>query len=269
MVARLAAEHDVDLKRIKGTGQGGRITKKDVKRFISENAPDTTPVGGTNKPWTPMRQAIAEHMVRSKHTSAHVTTVFEVDMSAVVGHHQEHKAQLDRDGSKLTLTAYFVAASAAALQDHPILNSTLLEDKIVLKDDVNIGVAVSLGENGLIVPVIKHAARKPLVETARELNDLVARARAQQLQPDEVQDGTFTITNHGVSGSLFATAIINQPQCAIMGIGAVQKRPVVEHDAIVVRPMAYLTLSFDHRIIDGAIANTFLAKVKSVLESWA
>ncbi len=269
VVARLAAEHDVDLKRIKGTGQGGRITKKDVERFISENAPDTTPVGGTNKPWTPMRQAIAEHMVRSKHTSAHVTTVFEVDMSAVVGHHQEHKAQLDRDGSKITLTAYFVAASAAALQDHPILNSTLLEDKIVLKDDINIGVAVSLGENGLIVPVIKHAARKPLVETARELNDLVARALAQQLQPDEVQDGTFTITNHGVSGSLFATAIINQPQCAIMGIGAVQKRPVVEQDAIVVRPMAYLTLSFDHRIIDGAIANTFLAKVKSVLESWA
>jgi 2-oxoglutarate dehydrogenase E2 component (dihydrolipoamide succinyltransferase) len=166
------------------------------------------------------------------------------------------------------LTAYFVVASAAALQAHTIVNSALLEDKIVLKEAVNIGVAVSLGEEGLIVPVIKNAAGKPLTETARKLNDLVARARARQLQPDEVQDGTFTITNHGVSGSLLATAIINQPQCAIMGVGAIQQRPVVKQDAVVARPMAYLTLTFDHRIIDGAIADTFLAKVKAVLENW-
>ena len=268
VVARLAAEHNVDLTRINGTGAGGRITKKDLEHFISENAPAATPNEGAKQQWTPMRQAIAKHMVHSKRTSAHVTTVFEVDMRAVVGHHHEHKAQSNHNGSKVTLTAYFVAASAIALQAHPILNCTLIEDSIVLKDDVNIGVAVSLGDDGLIVPVIKHADRKTLEEIARELNDLVARARARQLQPDEVQDGTFTITNHGISGSLFATAIINQPQCAIIGIGAVQKRPVVEQDDVVVRPMAYLTLSFDHRIIDGAIADMFLAKVKSVLENW-
>ena len=213
-----------------------------------------------------MRQAIAEHMVRSKHTSAHVSTVFEVDMSAVLAHQRENKDQFAEDGVKLTLMAYFVAASAAALQAHLIVNSALLEDKIVLKEAVNIGVAVSLGEEGLIVPVIKNAAGKFLSETARELNDLVARARARKLQPDEVQDGTFTITNHGVSGSLLATAIINQPQCAIMGVGAVQRRPVVEKDAVVARPMAYLTLTFDHRIVDGAIADAFLVTVKETLE---
>lgn len=268
VVARLAAEHNVDLTRINGTGAGGRITKKDLEHFISENAPAATPNEGAKQQWTPMRQAIAKHMVHSKRTSAHVTTVFEVDMSAVVGHHHEHKTQRDHNGSKVTLTAYFVAASTIALQAHPILNCTLIDDSIVLKDAVNIGVAVSLGDDGLIVPVIKHADRKTLEEIASELNDLVARARARQLQPDEVQDGTFTITNHGISGSLFATAIINQPQCAIIGIGAVQKRPVVEQDDVVVRPMAYLTLSFDHRIIDGAMADMFLAKVKSVLENW-
>ena len=268
VVARLAAEHDVDLGEIAGTGHGNRITKKDVKRFISASVVATTDVGGAEQPLTPMRQAIAEHMVRSKHTAAHVTTVFEVDMSAVLAHQSENQDQFLEDGVKLTLTAYFVSTGAVALQVHPMVNSALLEDKIVLKEAVNIGVAVSLGEEGLIVPVIKNAAGKPLTETARKLNDLVARARARQLQPDEVQDGTFTITNHGVSGSLLATAIINQPQCAIMGVGAIQQRPVVKQDAVVARPMAYLTLTFDHRIIDGAIADTFLAKVKAVLENW-
>ncbi len=266
VVARLAAEHDVDLGQVEGTGHGGRITKKDVKRFISQGAAAPPAGGGAEQALTPMRQAIAEHMVRSKHTSAHVSTVFEVDMSAVLAHQRENKDQFAEDGVKLTLMAYFVAASAAALQAHLIVNSALLEDKIVLKEAVNIGVAVSLGEEGLIVPVIKNAAGKFLSETARELNDLVARARARKLQPDEVQDGTFTITNHGVSGSLLATAIINQPQCAIMGVGAVQRRPVVEKDAVVARPMAYLTLTFDHRIVDGAIADAFLVTVKETLE---
>ena len=267
VVARLTAEYDIDLGQVEGTGHGGRITKKDITHFANQSAV-ATPAGGAEQPLTPMRQAIAEHMVRSKHTSAHVTTVFEVNMSAVLAHQSENKDQFAEDGVELTLTAYFVVASAAALQAHTIVNSALLEDKIVLKEAVNIGVAVSLGEEGLIVPVIKNAAGKPLTETARKLNDLVARARARQLQPDEVQDGTFTITNHGVSGSLLATAIINQPQCAIMGVGAIQQRPVVKQDAVVARPMAYLTLTFDHRIIDGAIADTFLAKVKAVLENW-
>ena len=268
VVAKLAAEHNVDLDQVKGTGNNGRITKKDVKRFIDETD-SVARNEGEEQPLTAMRQTIAKHVVHSKHIAAHVSTMFEVDMSAVVAHHQEHKAQFDHDGGKLTLTGYFVAASALALQAYKIANSTLLEDKIVLKKDINIGVAVSLGEEGLIVPVIKNTAVKSLEEIARELNDLVTRARAGQLQPDEVQDGTFTITNHGVSGSLFATAIIHQPQCAILGIGAVQKRPVIEHDAVVVRPMAYLTLTFDHRIIDGAIADMFMAKVKAVLENWA
>ncbi len=268
VVARLAAEHNVDLDQVKGTGSNGRITKKDVQRFIDETNP-VTRNEGEEQPLTTMRQTIAEHMVHSKHVSAHVTTMFEVDMSAVIAHHREHKAQFEYDSSKLTLTSYFVAASVLTLQAHKIVNSTLVEDKIVLKKDINVGVAVSLGEEGLIVPVIKNTAVKSLKEIARELNDLVTRARARQLQPDEVRDGTFTITNHGVSGSLFATAIIHQPQCAILGIGAVQKRPVVEHDAVVVHPMAYLTLTFDHRIIDGAIADMFMAKVKTVLENWA
>ncbi len=266
VVARLAAEHNVDLDQVEGTGHGGRITKKDVKRFISA-CPAPPPLrGGAGQALTPMRQAIAKHMVRSKHTSAHVTTVFEVDMSVVLAHQAEYKARLGADGVKLTLTAYFVAASAAALRAHPIVNSALRQEKIVLKEAVNIGVAVSLGEEGLIVPVIKNAAGKSLAETARELNDLVARARARKLQPDEVQGGTFTITNHGVSGSLLATAIINQPQCAIMGVGAVQQRAVVENNAVVARPMAYLTLTFDHRIIDGAIADSFLTTVVGALE---
>ena len=266
VVAKLAAEHEVNLDRVRGTGQGGRITKKDIMLFITKSAPANQVV--STQPLTPMRQAISKHMVRSKRTSPHVTTVFEVDMSAVIAHYQEQKSQSDNDGSKLTLTAYFVAASAAALRAHPIVNSTLVGDKIVLKAEVNIGVAVSLGEEGLIVPVIKNAAGKALRDTARELHELVTRARSRQLHPDDVQHGTFTITNHGTSGSLLATAIIHQPQCAIIGVGSVQKRPVVEQDTVVVRPMAYLTLTFDHRIIDGATADMFLSKVKTVLENW-
>ena len=266
VVARLAVEHEVNLDQVKGTGHDGRITKKDIKLFITKSASANQVV--STQPLTPMRQAISKHMVHSKRTSPHVTTVFEVDMSAVITHHQEHKSQSDNDGSKFTLTAYFVAASAAALRAHPIVNSTLVSDKIVLKDEVNIGVAVSLGEEGLIVPVIKNAAEKAFRDTARELHKLVTRARSRQLHPDDVQHGTFTITNHGTSGSLLATAIIHQPQCAIIGVGAVQKRPVVEQDTVVVRPMAYLTLTFDHRIIDGATADMFLSKVKTVLENW-
>ncbi|MEK7326557.1 MAG: dihydrolipoamide acetyltransferase family protein [Chloroflexota bacterium] len=333
VVAKLAAEHNVDLQQVKGTGASGRITKKDVLAFVAAKPPEglrsTSEQGGASKPsggseelapWekpgdgdlfrppelqmvtgagaspaptpeivgaglapaqmpalagdsfmplTNIRKSIAEHMVRSKQASPHVTTVFEIDMSKVAAHREANKAQFARDGLNLTFTAYFVAASASALKAFPMVNSSFADDKIVLKRDVNIGVAVSLGEEGLIVPVVKQADEKSLLGLARVVNDLANRARAKQLKPDEVQGGTFTITNHGVSGSLFATPIINQPQCAILGVGMIQKRVVVTSgDAIAIRPMCYISLTFDHRILDGALADYFVAKVKEILEGW-
>jgi len=208
-------------------------------------------------------------MVRSKHTSPHVTTVMEADLSRVAAHRQAQREAFARDRVDLTYTPYFVAASIAALKALPLVNSSWSEAGIVIHRSVNIGLAVSLGEKGLIVPVIKDADRKSLLQLAAEVNDLAARARNRQLKPDEVQGGTFTITNHGVSGSLFATPIINQPQCAILGVGAIQKRAVVIDDAIAIRPMVYLSLTFDHRILDGASADGFLAKVVEVLQGWA
>ncbi|HLB49967.1 MAG TPA: 2-oxo acid dehydrogenase subunit E2 [Anaerolineales bacterium] len=224
--------------------------------------------GDTVMPLNTMRKSIAEHMVRSKHTSPHVTTVFEVDLSKVVAHREANKAGFARDGVNLTFTVYFVSAAATALKAYPMVNSTFAGDKVVLKREINIGVAVSLGEEGLIVPVVKHADEKSLLGIARTVNDLANRARAKLLKPDEVQGGTFTITNHGVSGSLFATPIISQPQCGILGVGMIQKRAVVINDAIAIRPMCYITLTFDHRILDGALADYFVAKVKEVLEGW-
>ncbi len=283
VVAKLAGEHGVNLSQIKGTGLGGRITKKDVLAFVEsrQTAPPATAATlphphtpapalapGATISLNPMRKSIAEHMVRSKHTSPHVTTVFEADMSKAIAHREANKAIFARDGVNLTFTAYFVAASVAALKAFPLVNSSFADDKIILRKEVNIGVAVSLGEEGLIVPVIKQADDKSLLAIARELNDLANRARSKQLKPDEVQGGTFTITNHGVSGSLFATPIINQPQCGILGVGAIQKRVVVINDAIAIRPMVYISLTFDHRIIDGAIADYFVAKVKEGLEGW-
>jgi len=189
-----------------------------------------------------------------------------------MAHRAAHKAQFARDGVDLTLTPYFVMAVVAAIKAVPLVNSQWAEDKILLKREVNIGVAVALDAEGggLIVPVIKNADEKSLLRIAREVNDLALRARGKALKPDEVQGGTFTITNHGVSGSLFATPIINQPQTGILGVGMIQKRVVVtEGDAIAIRPMVYLTLTFDHRVLDGAVADQFLAKVKETLEGWA
>ncbi|MBL8046332.1 MAG: 2-oxo acid dehydrogenase subunit E2 [Anaerolineales bacterium] len=216
-----------------------------------------------------MRKLIAEHMVRSKNTAPHVTTVFEADMSRVIAHQQKHAEAFARDGAKLTLTAYFISAIVAGLKAVPVVNSQWGEDKIWLKRELNIGMAVAL-EDGLIVPVIKRADEKSLLGLAREINELAKRARAKSLKAEEVQGGTFTLTNHGVSGSLFATPVINQPQTAILGAGAVQKRVVVlENDAIAVRAMAYLSLTFDHRVLDGAVADRFMQVVKAALENWA
>jgi pyruvate/2-oxoglutarate dehydrogenase complex dihydrolipoamide acyltransferase (E2) component len=222
--------------------------------------PDSIPVQG-------MRKMIAEHMVRSERTAPHVTTVFEADMSAVLAHMAATKDQFARDGVNLTLTAYFMMATVSALQAVPLVNSQWAEDHIQLKRDANIGMAVALDE-GLIVPIVKRAGEKSLLGIAREINDLARRARAGALKPEEVSGGTFTITNHGVSGSLFATPIINQPQTGILGVGMMQKRVVVINDAIAIRPMVYLTLTFDHRVLDGAVGDRFMAHLKATLENW-
>ncbi len=307
VVARLAAEYNVDLSQVKGTGRGGRITKKDILAYIEARkkaaeappaeapapapppptpapapaappppatAPALAPVPeGELVPLTPMRKAIAEHMVRSKHTAPHVTSVFEADLSRIVAHRERHKAAYEQEGLRLTFTAYFVEAVAQTLRKHPFVNATFTEDGILVRKAINIGIAVATqGGQGLIVPVIRNADELNLKGIVRALNDLTDRARSGRLTPDDVQGGTFTITNHGVGGSLFGTPIINQPQSAIMGIGKIQKRPVViEHDgvdAIAIRPMVYLSITFDHRVLDGASADAFMVDVIKYIENY-
>jgi 2-oxoglutarate dehydrogenase E2 component (dihydrolipoamide succinyltransferase) len=212
-------------------------------------------------------------MVFSRRTSPHVTTVMEADLSRVSAHRQANKDAFARDGANLTFTAYFVAATVYALKTFPLVNSSWSEQGILIHQPINIGMATSLGEAGLIVPVLHHADGLSLLGTARAVNDLANRARLRQLKPDEVKGGTFTITNHGVTGSLFAMPVINQPQCAILGVGAIQKRPVVisdplGNDAIAIRAMVYLSLTFDHRILDGAAADAFLARVVEYLQNY-
>ncbi len=285
VVAKIAAEHGVDLKQVHGSGLHGRITKSDVLAFIQERqagrvAPAARPTAPLPVVAAPgagdhlikhsvIRKQIAEHMVMSKHTAPHVLTVMEADMSRVVQHRAENKAAFERDGIHLTYTAYFMLAIVAGLKAYPIVNSSWTEEGLLIHQDINLGMATSLGEEGLIVPVIRQADRLSLLGMARAVNDLAQRARARKLQPDEVKGGTFTLTNHGISGSLFAFPIINQPQCGILGAGAVQKRVVVIDDAIAIRPMVYLSFVFDHRILDGASADQFLAKVKERLENWS
>jgi 2-oxoglutarate dehydrogenase E2 component (dihydrolipoamide succinyltransferase) len=293
IVAKIASEYSIDLYQVTGTGKGGRITKKDLQVYLEnrkksvthlpplESTPNlpgagtqsSAPTKKTTKPdevlsLGPVRRSIAEHMVRSRRTSPHVTTVMEVNLNRVVAHRQEHKEEFSQDGVNLTFTTYFVSAVITALKAYPMVNSSWSDDSILLHREINIGMATSLGEEGLIVPVIKNADGLSLLGLARTINDLSNRARAHRLNPDEVQNGTFTITNHGTSGSLFATPIINQPQCAILGVGMIQKRVIVIDDAIAMRPMAYISLTFDHRILDGAIADTFLATVVRSLQNW-
>ncbi|HSB66149.1 MAG TPA: dihydrolipoamide acetyltransferase family protein [Anaerolineales bacterium] len=309
VVAKIAAEQNVDLSQVPGTGIGGRITKKDIENYLqarqpapSVSTPPPTPAPTVATPYitttpaakpvvtpvsvpaptipytvvaqTPMRKAIAEHMLMSKTIAPHVSTIMEVDMSCVADHRNANKEAFASEGANLTYTAYFVAASVAALKAYPLVNSSWSEDGVRMYTPINIGMAVSLGEDGLIVPVIKNADNLSLLGIARVVNDLANRARARKLQPDEVKGGTFTITNHGVTGSLFATPIINQPQCAILGVGMIQTRPVVIADpnlgdVIAIRTMLYLSLTFDHRIIDGAIADTFLARLVDTLQNWS
>jgi 2-oxoglutarate dehydrogenase E2 component (dihydrolipoamide succinyltransferase) len=206
-------------------------------------------------------------MVRSKHTSPHVTTVFEVDFTAVFAHRQANKTQFEQDGANLTFTAYIISAIVQALKAHPLVNSSWSDSGIVLHRAINVGMAAAIDE-GLIVPVIKNADGMNLLGLARTINDLTERARTKQLQPGDVQGGTFTLTNHGTSGSLFATPIINQPQCGILGVGKIEKRVKVIDDAIAIRPLAYISLTFDHRILDGKSADDFVALFKDIIENW-
>ena len=205
----------------------------------------------------------------SKHTSPHVLTVMEADMSRVSKHRSANKEMFSRDGVNLTFTAYFMTAIVAGLKSYPIVNSSWSDEGVLVHKAVNLGMATSLGEEGLIVPVIKNADNLSLLAMARSVNDLANRARAKKLQTDEVKGGTFTLTNHGTGESLFAFPVINQPQCGILGVGAMQKRVVVIDDAIAIRPMVYLSFVFDHRILDGASADHFLMKVKETLENWS
>lgn len=285
VVAKIAAEHGVNLQEVKGTGLNGRITKNDVLAFVEsgkwkvgvkeEKAESRTQaavvapmMGDELIKHTVIRKQIAEHMVMSKRTSPHVLTVMEADMSRVAKHRAANKETFARDGVNLTYTAYFMMAIVAGLKAYPQVNSSWTDEGLLIHKAVNIGMATSLGEEGLIVPVIKGADNLSLLAMARTVNDLANRARSKKLQPDDVKGGTFTLTNHGISGSLFAFPVINQPQCGILGVGAMQKRVVVVDDAIAIRPMVYLSFVFDHRILDGASADWFLAKVKETLENW-
>jgi 2-oxoglutarate dehydrogenase E2 component (dihydrolipoamide succinyltransferase) len=283
---------------------GGRITKKDIEKYLGTiktapaapppgtvpvpapsvspvptpavEPPVVTPLAGTYTviPQTPIRKAIAEHMVMSEHIAPHVSTIMEVDMTCVAAHRIANKETFTSQGVNLTYTAYFVMASVAALKAYPLVNSSWSDEGVRIYSSINIGMATALGEEGLIVPVIRNADNLSLLGVARTVNDLSNRARTHKLQPDEVKGGTFTITNHGVTGSLFATPIINQPQCAILGVGVIQKRPIVitdpeQGDVLAIRPMMYLSLTFDHRIIDGAIADYFLARLVNTLKDWS
>ena len=280
VVAKIAAEHGVNLSQVQGTGLGGRTTKNDIMAFIenrksgvvAQAAPRVILDAGAGDmlvKHTVIRKQIAEHMVMSKHTSPHVLTVMEADMSKVLAHQKANMETVARDGVTLTLTAYFMTAIVAGLKAFPMTNSSWTEEGVLIHKAINIGMATSLGEEGLIVPVIKNADNLSLLAMARSVNDLANRARSKKLQPDEVKGGTFTLTNHGVSKSLFAFPVINQPQCGILGVGAMQKRVIVINDAIAIRPMVYLSFVFDHRILDGASADWFLTRVKETLENWS
>ncbi len=286
LVRKIAAENNVDISQIQGSGVSGRVTKNDILAAINVGPPLSAAAAGPApaptkpefksgesirlEPLSVMRKKIAQHMILSKQTSAHVTTVFEVDFTNVEKLRSQSKDNYAERGTKLTYMPFIVQAVVAGLRDWPIVNASMDENNILYHRDYNIGIAVAL-EWGLIVPVVKNADEKNILGLAKAINDLGERARTKRLSPDDVQGGTFTITNPGVFGGLFGTPIINQPQVAILGVGGVKKRPVVvetdDGDFIAIRSMGILSLTFDHRLIDGAVADQFMAKVKSVLEA--
>jgi len=307
LVRKIAKEHNVDISQLRGTGIAGRVTKDDILGYIGQEggkaerqegqvgqagqvgqvgqvgqAAKSAPVSGAPVPpapqfkpgatdhvekMSPMRKRIAEHMVVSRRTSAHVHSVFEVNFTRIAKIRDAKKAEFERAGVKVTYLSFIMKAAVDALRAVPIVNASVDGDTVVYHKEINVGIAVAL-DWGLIVPVIKHADEKNLVGISRAVADLANRARAKQLKPEEVSGGTFTITNPGVFGALFGMPIINQPQVAILGVGNVEKRPVVVDDAIAIRPMAYLTLGYDHRVIDGAVADEFMSIIKKTLETW-
>ena len=293
LVRRMAAEHGVELTALHGSGIAGRVTKKDLLEFLESGAkaPPRAPVGAPvgapapshglplPEPWpgdvvepmSKMRQLISDHMVASRHTSAHVSSFFEVDFTRIARIRATRRAEFEKaTGEKLTYLPFIIKAVVDGLKAHPVLNASVRGNEVIYRKQVNVGIAVAL-EWGLIVPVIKGADNLSLTGLTRSLNDLATRARSKRLDPREVQDGTFTITNPGVFGSLTGTPIINQPQVGILCVGAIEKRPKVltgpdGEDTIAIRTCAYLSLSFDHRIVDGADADKFMAFVKKSLE---
>lgn len=302
LVRRIAREHDVDLTQVPGSGAGGRVSKRDILAAVEgggsaagtgsapprTSAPPPASAGAPAsavlenavprekmyfghyevQPMSVMRQRIAEHMVLSKRVSPHVYSVDEVNVSAIAALRAKMKNKFEETtGTKLTFMPFFVRAAVEALRAFPTVNSSVDGTNIVLHKECNIGIAVAL-DWGLIVPVIKNAEEKNFLGIARAMNDLAERARAKKLKPEEVAEGTFAITNPGVFGGLFGLPVINQPNVAILGLGTIEKRPVVIDDAIAIRSMVYLTLSYDHRVVDGAVAHQFMAKVKHTLENW-
>ena len=293
LVRKIAKENNIDIAQISGTGVSGRVTKNDILEFLQQPKPSAPPAAAASapqpqaraprptpqfaegenvrlEPLTVMRKKIAHHMTQSKQTSAHVHTVFEIDFTNVEKLRRQYKDAYAERGVKLTYMPFIVQAVLAGLRDYPILNASMDENNIVYHREHNIGIAVSL-DWGLIVPVLKHADELNILGAARAINDLGDRARSKKLAPDDVQGGTFTITNPGIYGGLFGLPIINQPQVAILGVGGIKKRPMVmetkDGDFIAIRSMCYFSLGFDHRLIDGAIADQFMAKVKSVIEA--
>jgi 2-oxoglutarate dehydrogenase E2 component (dihydrolipoamide succinyltransferase) len=304
LVRKIAREHEIDLTQVPGTGAGGRVSKNDILAAVgtgggapsaapqarpSAPPPAPPPMGGAAasavletavpreklyfghydvQPMSVMRQRIAEHMVLSKRVSPHVYSVDEVDVTGIAALRAKMKTKFEQEsGTKLTFMPFFIRAAVEALRLFPTVNSSVDGTNIVLHKECNIGIAVAL-DWGLIVPVIKNAEEKNFLGIARTINDLAERARAKKLKPDEVAESTFSITNPGVFGGLFWLPVINQPNVAILGLGAIEKRPVVVNDAIAIRSMVYLTLSYDHRAVDGATAHKFMGKVKETLENW-
>jgi len=300
VVRNIAAEHGIDPSTLTGSGAGGRVTKPDILAFVAAGgaqrpAPATAAVAAgpapaaapgsavtvqpdaptfvageptVRTPMTQMRKKIAEHMIESRRTSAHVHSVFEVDLTHAVKLRARYKqSYLDRHGAKLTYMAFFIKAICNGLRAWPILNASVENEEIVYKKDLNVGIAVAL-DWGLLVPVIRNADEMSIVGLCKKVADLANRARSKKLSPEEVHGGTFTITNPGAYGGLYGLPVINQPQVAILGMGGIKKRPVVINDAIAIRSMMYMSMSYDHRVVDGAVADQFLARVQHTLENF-
>ena len=280
LVRKIAKEHNVDISQINGSGIGGRVTKQDILGFIDNGGtasrsarptpetpsiPVTRGAGDQVVAMSVMRKKIAEHMVVSRRTSAHVYSVFEVNYSRVDQIRKDKKDEYERMGAKLTFTSFIAKVVVDCLRRHQVVNASIDGDNIVYRSDINLGIAVAL-DNGLIVPVVKGAGEKNILGLSKAIQDVADRARAKKLSPEEVHGGTFTITNPGNFGAQFGLPIINQPQVAILGVGTIEKRPVVIDDMIGIRLMGFLTLGYDHRLIDGAVADQFMADVKKGIE---